>query len=164
MNEDHPLPQGRFTGPADFQRLVRQAFELAPMRGWPEMRLADPDFLHWPLGEREVIDSLTRWMQFGGTLHMMAADFKGLAAYAPRFVPRRQVFDHRFEARTWPPTGLGEAALLLWTPEWVLVGLDAASCTVVATADPARRAQLRQAWDSVWQAATVAFPATVLGL
>lgn len=164
MNEDNALPEGRFTGQADFQRLVRQAFAAAPARGWREMRLAAPDFLDWPLGEREVVDSLTRWMQVGGTLYMMAGDFKGLVAYAPRFVRWRRDFDHRFEARTWPQGGLGEAAMLLWTPEWALVGLDTASRTVVATTDAARRAQLRQAWDSAWQAGAPSFPATVLGL
>jgi hypothetical protein len=158
------LPQGRFSGPADFQRLVRAAVAQAPLRGWREMLWADPDFTHWPLGELAVVEGLTQWMQHGARLCMMAADFRPITLQAPRFVAWRRQFDHRFEARAWPRSGLPEMTMLLWTPDWAVVGMDAQAPTVVATAEAARRAQWRQAWNSAWATGTPAFPASVLGL
>lgn len=158
------LPEGRITGPIDFAQWVRQFVHAAADESWPQLCLFDPDFSAWPLGDRQVVDDLTRWGLSGGSLQMMARDFRPLTQRSPRFVEWRRRFDHRFEARAMPRTGADEPKLALWSPQWVLVALDRPGAVYVATREASVRAQLRQEWDSAWPLGAVAFPASTLGL
>jgi hypothetical protein len=158
------LPEGRISGPRDFEALLRQLVRVAAEQSWPQLCWYDTDFSSWPLGEQQVVDDLTRWSLGGGRLAMMARDFRPLMQLAPRFLTWRRQFDHCVEARVLSKAVPEEPALAVWAPPWALVAVDRPRRVFVATSEPAVRAQRRQEWDSAWPLATVGFPASVLGL
>jgi len=158
------LPEGRISGPRDFDALLRRLVRVAADESWPQMCWYDTDFSHWPLGEQQVVDDLTRWSLGGGSLAMMARDFRPLMRMAPRFVTWRRQFDHRFEARVLSRSVSEEPGLAIWSSSWTLVAVDRPRCVFVATSEPAVRAQRRQEWDSSWPLGTAGFPASTLGL
>lgn len=158
------LPEGRLQGPKDLAEVVRATFRQAVLRQWREICIADTDFEGWPLGERSVVDDLGRWAMGGGELRLLARDYRPVRLGAPRFVKWRQTFDHRVSPRTLPRSVGDDFRLMVWTPDWVVVMLDRATSTMVATTDAASRSQQRQAWDSTWPLASPGFPASTLGL
>lgn len=158
------LPEGRITGPTDFAQWIRQLIQAAADESWSQLCVFDPDFNDWPLGEREVVEHLNRWALAGGTLQMMARDFRVLTQRAPRFVDWRRRFDHRFEARSLSRSGADEPRLAVWSGRWALVAVDRPKVVYVASCEASVRAQLHQEWVSTWPMGTVAFPASTLGL
>ncbi len=161
---DEGLPEGRLNGPAAFASLVRDLFGQAERLGLSHIRLCDPDFAGWPLGERPLVDDLTRWALAGGRLQMLGRDYRHLRLHAPRFVDWRRHFDHRFEARVLP-RGEGESSRIgILTSDWVAIALDRPHAVWVSTSDRTMRAQMKQEWDSIWPVSSRGFPATTLGL
>lgn len=159
------LPTGRFEGREAFAVLVRQALAAAAQAGWAELVLSDASFADWPLGEREVVQSLQQWSRAGRRCTLLALDFDDLVRRQPRFVQWRRQWDHLIACRkaaTPDPLALPS---VLWSPEWVLQRHDPVRSVGVAGHEPERRVQLRQTLDE-WleRRSTPAFPATVLGL
>lgn len=161
---NNALPEGRITGPTDFAQLVRHMFQVAAEESWSQLCLFDPDFSTWPLGERQVVDDLTRWGLSGGSLALLARDFQSLTRLAPRFVQWRRRFDHRFAARVMPKSSTDAPRLAIWSAQWVVVAVDRPGVVYVASREAALRAQIRQEWDSTWPMGMVAFPASTSGL
>lgn len=159
------LPEGPFTGRDAFRQCVRDALTTAALQGWGELLLADANFGDWPLGEREVVQSLQDWAGSGRRITLLAADFDDLVRRQPRFVQWRRQWDHLITCRratTRDPLALPSA---LWSPGWVLQRHDPVRSMGVCDVQPARRLALREALDEWLQSrSSPAFPATVLGL
>lgn len=159
------LPTGRFEGREAFAALVRQALAAAAQAGWAELVLSDASFADWPLGEREVVQSLQQWSRAGRRCTLLALDFEDVVRRHPRFVQWRRQWDHLIvcrKAATPDPLALPS---VLWSPEWVLQRHDPVRSVGIAGQEPQRRVQLRQALDEWLERRSVpAFPATVLGL
>ena len=63
---------------------IRAALADAARAGCREIVLCDADFADWPLGERAVVESLTRWALRGRRLTLFAAGFEDAARSAIR--------------------------------------------------------------------------------
>jgi hypothetical protein len=168
MSSDSIQPDALFTGPWEGRRkfadLIRQALAFASANGWKLIVLSDPDFADWPLGEREVIESLQRWASKGRQLHLLARDFRVLQGQAPRFVQWRVTWDHLVQARACR-SEVGQALPSgIWSEQWALERLDIEHARGVATGDPKRRLEFRERLDACWQRGAPDFPASTLGL
>ena len=152
-------------GRAEFQGAVRAALAEAAVAGWRELWLCDPDFAHWPLGEPDMIDSLTRWAGGQCKLTLLALHYGELARRHPRWVQWRRQWAHRVECRALPDL----------RPDDLPVMLHARGALTLHLFDPLRyRGQVssavaddlraREQIDAILQRSTEAFPATTLGL
>lgn len=162
---DRPaLPQGRLVGHAQFVDVLRQAFATAALEGWPRIVLCDADFHDWPLGEREVVESLHAWSGRGRSLQLIARNFQVLRERHPRFVQWRVTWSHLVEAKACASASDGELPSALWSPGWTMERLDASRGTIVASHDAARRVSLGEQLNQWWMKGAPAFPASTLGL
>lgn len=158
------LPEGRFAGRVAFQQLVRDALRQAATEGWREIVLCDADFDDWPLGEREVIESLNAWAKTGRQWRMLASQYDTLMRRHPRFVTWRQTWSHLIDCRS---TRVVEASAMpscLLGPGWVLRRLDLPNCAGVSSAEPGTRNAQREQLAELMHQSGPAFPASVLGL
>lgn len=157
-------PSRRIEGRHAFDRVLRQAFELAAQQGCTAWWWADADFTDWPLGERATLAALDAWPRSGRRLYLLARHFNRVQAHQPRFVTWRRTWDHLIEARACPAVAADDIPSGIWTPQWALKRLDPVRSVAVCGTDVALRAGLRLQMDETWARATPAFPASVLGL
>lgn len=158
------LPEGRLEGRGLFADLVRQAFAAAAQEGWPRMLLCDADFADWPLGEREVVESLHAWSARGRTMQLLARDFTPLRERHPRFVQWRVTWSHLVEAHACVHAPAADLPSVLWSPAWSLHRIDPLHGTMVASRRADQRVALQEALQGWWQKGSPAFPASTLGL
>lgn len=158
-------PRGRpFGSRAAFRQALHEAFALAARRGSPRLWLVDPDFAHWPLDEREVLESLQQWARPHRRLTLLAHHFDAVARMQPRFVAWRRRWSHIVECRARDPA---EGTLPSW---WVASGLgavrllDAGRFRGVVDEDATLAQGLAQQCDAFSQRASPAFSAYTLGL
>lgn len=159
-----PLSSGRFSGRIAFQQLVRDALACAAREGWREIILADPDFAHWPLGERAVVESLQAWAASGRRCTVLAQRYDEVQRRHARFVGWRTRWSHIIEARRCASAGPLELPSAIWSPGWVLQRLDPERCNGFAGAEPERRLALRERLQEWLQRSSPSFPANTLGL
>ncbi|WP_431509501.1 hypothetical protein [Variovorax sp. DAIF25] len=162
-----PLPEGRFDGREDFDRLLRTALASAAQQGWKEVIFSDPDFADWPLGERASIEALQAWSASGRRLVLLAERFDGVERRHARFVGWRRSWDHIVECRALrvSPAQAGSGVpSALWTPSWFLHRIDVERGRGLASADARTRSALRESIEECWRQARPAFPASTLGL
>jgi len=158
------LPSGRFTGREAFRQLVRGALACAALEGWREIILSDASFEDWPLGEREVAQSLQEWSSTGRRCTLLAKHYDEVVRHHARFVNWRKTWSHIIEAR-----GCGFADPLdlpsaIWSPGWVMQRLDPERCNGVSGSEPDRRVLLRENLQEWLQKSAPSFPAVTLGL
>ncbi len=158
------LPEGAFSGPVEFSRLVRDALALAAARGWRELTLSDANFEDWPLRERVVVESLQAWAGQGRKLTLMAHRFDSLPRLHPRFVAWRNQWDHIIDCRVCKQVDESEFPSAIWSPAWAMRRLDLARSTGMAGTEPQRRLRLKEALDECRRNSAPGFPATILGL
>jgi hypothetical protein len=160
------LPSGPFVGRETFRQLVRDALAAAAREGWPELRLCDASFVDWPLGERQVLESLTAWVRQGGErrLVLLARCYDEVPRQHARFVPWRQQWDHRIDCRARADADPDDLPSALWSAGWCLERLDPRRASGVSGAEPERCQRLRQALDEELKRARPGFAATTLGL
>jgi hypothetical protein len=147
-----------------FADLVRQVLASAPTHGWADWWWCDPDFVDWPLGEREVVQTLNQWARRGRRLHLLARDFHALRQAHARFVQWRITWDHLIDVRACPSVAMENFPSGILAPEWCLQRIDVARSVVLCSDDPQRRVLLRQELQAAWDQGTPAFPASTLGL
>lgn len=170
MNPEEPnsplftLPDGRFSGLAEFSELIRQAFSVAAAQGWREIIVCDADFGDWPLGERAVVQALNDWSMTGRKFTMLAKNYDEVLRRHARFVTWRRTWAHIVECRANASAPADEMPSALWGPAWVFDRLDPQRCTGVAGSDVARRVALRERLNERLLKSSPAFPATTLGL
>ncbi len=160
----HSLPEGRFEGRVAFQQLVRDALRQAAAEGWREIVLCDPDFEDWPLGEREVIESLNAWAKTGRQWRMLSSQYDGLMRRHARFVTWRQTWSHIIECRSTRAVEASALPSCLLGPAWVLRRLDLAHCAGLSSADAGTRHIQREQLAELMHQSGPAFPSSVLGL
>ena len=162
--KQNSLPEGRFSGRADFAELVRHAFEAAAENGWREMIWCDPDFDDWPLGERAVIDTLQSWSRSGRKLTVLAQQYDSIVRRHPRFVMWRQSFSHLIECRAGGRGPVDTLPSAFWSPSWVFERLDTEHSTGFSGSEAVRRVALREKLSARLLKSSPAFASTTLGL
>ena len=169
MNKDNAdgslqLPEGSFSGPAEFAQLIRDALKIAARDGWPEMVWSDADFSEWPLREREVIESLNAWARTGRKLLLLAKTYDSVIRYQARMVSWRIQWDHIIECRVCKNVDSGEFASGLWSPVWAMQRVDTVRSTGFSGFESARRVRLKELFDEYRRHSSPGFPSTTLGL
>ena len=153
------------TNRAGFQAALRAAFAETADAGCREIWLADTDFVDWPLGERGVVADLTRWVASHRRLHLVAAQFDGLAQRHPRWVAWRRDWAHAVDCRSNAERGPGAVPTLMIAPGHFTLELhDPLAFRGRVSRDAADAGRLRIRLDAVLQQSVAAFPAHVTGL
>src|SRR5256885_10105991 len=73
----------------EFHEALREAFAEAAHVGCRELWLSDEDFADWPLGERGVVEQLTRWALPHRRLFVVARHFDEVVRQHARWVEWR---------------------------------------------------------------------------
>ena len=150
---------------ADFQESVRAAITQAAELGAPEIFFVDPNYADWPLGERGVVDALTRWVDSRRRLTLMAYSFDDLARRQIRFVEWRRQWAHVVHCRHDDELETAQIPTLLLVPGVVCLRLlDQVRCRGTVSSRPIDLAECREAIDALLQRSVEAFPVTTLGL
>ena len=94
-------PESRLiTSRIEFHAALRDGFAEVARLGCRELWLCDADFANWPLGERTVIDELTRWATSQRRLTLVASHFDEVARCHARWVEWRRNWAHVVHCRT----------------------------------------------------------------
>jgi hypothetical protein len=158
------LPSGRFEGREAFQQLVRDALACAAREGWREIILSDADFEDWPLGERDVAQSLQDWSTGGRRCVLLARRWDGVVRRHARFVTWRRTWAHIIEARACASADPLEIPSAIWSPGWVMQRVDPERCNGFSGGEPDRRLMLRENLNEWLLKSSPSFPAVTLGL
>ena len=162
--DDSALPEGRFSGRAEFGDLIRRAFRAAANQGWREIVICDGNFEDWPLGERAVTSALAAWSRTGRKLTMIARNYDSVTRRHPRFVTWRQTWSHIVECRGSASGPSDTIPSAMWTPGWVFERLDLERSAGYCGYEAARRVALKEGLNERLLKSIAAFPATTLGL
>lgn len=158
---DHRMLASR----AGFRLAVRQAFERAAVVGCRELFISDTDFADWPLGEPEVIDSLTGWAFAHRKFTVLAGSYDDLPRRHPRWVAWRRQWAHVVTCRQVGAADSREVPSLLLAPGLVTVRLfDATHYRASVSTDVGDAVRAQEHLDALLQQSSEAFPASVLGL
>jgi hypothetical protein len=153
------------TSRAEFHAALRLAFAEAATAGSHELWLADTDFADWPLGERDVVENLTRWVASSRRLTLIAHDFDEVARRHPRWVTWRRQWSHVVTCRTNAELEADGIPTLLVASGTVTVRLsDPTHHRGRIAHDRAEELRCKELIDAVLQRSEEAFPATSTGL
>ena len=158
------LPEGRFAGPVEFSKLIRQSLAVAAEQGWREIILCDSTFEDWPLGERAVAQSLNDWSRSGRKLTVLAKNYNEIVRRHSRFVTWRQTWAHIVECRANAALPEGDLPSALWSPVWVCQRLDLVRSIGYCGGGADRRIALKERLDACLRLSSPAFAASTLGL
>jgi hypothetical protein len=162
MNADDIVPIG---SRAEFLDAVRAALARAEAEGAREIVLVDPNFADWPLNERTVIDSLSRWIDSSRLLVVIAHSFDEIARRQLRFVEWRRQWAHAVQCRNDPDLEAEQIPTLLLVPGQTCVRvLDRIRYRGTVSNRPIDLTESRETVDALLQRSVEAFPVTTLGL
>ena len=162
MTADNIVPIG---SRAEFLDAVRNALLLAEQAGAREIFLVDPNFADWPLNERSVTDSLSRWIDSSRLLVVFAHSFDELARRQLRFVEWRRQWAHVVQCRNDPDLEAEQIPTLLLIPGHTCIRvLDRVRCRGTVSNRPVDLTECRETVDALLQRSVEAFPVTTLGL
>ncbi len=162
MSADDIVPIG---SRAEFLDAVRSALAQAEEHGGREIVLVDPNFADWPLNERTVIDSLSRWIDSSRLLVVVAHSFDELARRQLRFVEWRRLWAHVVQCRNDPELEAEQIPTLLLVPGHTCIRLlDRIRFRGTRSNRPVDLTEARETVDALLQRSVEAFPATTLGL
>jgi hypothetical protein len=162
MTADNIVPIG---SRAEFLDAVRNAFLLAEQAGAREIFLVDPNFADWPLNERSVTDSLSRWIDSSRILVVLAHSFDELARRQLRFVEWRRQWAHVVQCRNDPDLEAEQIPTLLLIPGHTCIRiLDRVRGRGTVSNRPVDLTECRETVDALLQRSVEAFPVTTLGL
>ena len=150
---------------AEFLDAIRAAITRAEQNGAREIVLVDPNFADWPLNERTVIDSLSRWIDSSRLLVVIAHSFDELARRQLRFVEWRKQWAHVVQCRNDPDLEAEQIPTLLLVPGDSCVRiLDRIRWRGTVSKRPVDLTESRETIDALLQRSVEAFPVTTLGL
>jgi hypothetical protein len=150
---------------AEFLDAVRSAFARADEQGAREIVLVDPTFADWPLNERTVIDSLSRWIDSKRFLVMFAHSFDELARRQLRFVEWRKQWAHVVHCKSDPDLQAEQVPTLLLVAGHTCVRvLDRVRYRGTVSNRPVDLTESQESVDALLQRSVEAFPVTTLGL
>ena len=153
------------TSRSEFHDALREAFAQAADQGCREIFISDTDFADWPLGERAVIESLTRWAYAHRKLTVLAQSFDEFQRRHPRWVQWRRQWAHVVECRTPGDADAGRVPGMFLAPGLVTLRvLDPEHYRVSVSFDEADAILAREQLDALLQRSEEAFPVTTLGL
>ena len=150
---------------AEFLAAVRDALTVAADAGAGEILLVDPNFADWPLNERAVIETLSRWVESRRALIVLAHSFDEMARRQLRFVEWRRQWAHVVQCRNDPELEAEQVPTLLLVPGHACVRvLDRVRYRGTASNRPVDLTECRETIDALLQRSVEAFPVTTLGL
>jgi hypothetical protein len=149
----------------EFHDALRAAFAEAADVGCREILLCDDDFADWPLGERRVVEDLTRWAESHRRLVVLARHFDEVARRHVRWVAWRRTWSHVVQCRANNELEAGQMPVMLLAPGATSVRLvDRVHYRGTLSRDKADAIVWREAVDAVLQRSEDSFPPTLLGL
>lgn len=149
----------------EFHDALRRAFAQAADAGCREILLCDDDFSDWPLGERRVVEDLTRWAASHRSLTVVARHFDEVVRRHARWVEWRRNWSHIVQCRVNNELEAGQMPVMFLAPGATSVRVvDAEHHRGVLSHDKADAIVWREALDAVLQRSEESFPATQLGL
>lgn len=144
---------------------LREAITLAADEGCRTMYWCDADFADWPIGEKAVVEALTRWAQAHRRLTVLAANFERFHERFPRWVQFRRQWAHVVECRSHESLEPAQWPGLLLAPGLVTVRvLDRRWQRGSWSRRRDDELAAREWIDATAQQSGDAFPATTLGL
>ncbi len=150
---------------ADFQEAIRVGFAQAAELGAQEILLVDPNFADWPLSERAVVESLTRWVDSRRRLTLMAYSYEEMPRRQMRFVEWRRQWAHVVRCRHDDELEAEQLPTMMLVPGVVCVRLlDRVRCRGTVSGRPIEQTECRETIDALLQRSVEAFPVTTLGL
>ncbi len=150
---------------AEFLDAVRNAFTTAEQGGAREILLVDPDFADWPLNDRAVIESLSRWVDSSRALVVLAHSFDELTRRQLRFVEWRRQWAHVVRCRNDPDLETGQIPTMALVPGHLCLRiLDRVRWRGTVSNRPVDLTEGRESVDALLQRSVEAFPVTTLGL
>lgn len=156
---------GRFEGRAAFEAQVLYFLQQAAEQGWPQLVVADLDFVDWPWGSASAVELLHQWARQGRQMTVLAYRFDSLVQRHPRWVQWRKTWDHRLQCRKLLSRDVSQLPSALWSPQWAVQRVDVLHCVGVASAERSAIVPLgEQLQEWIRSASSPAFAATVLGL
>lgn len=161
----HESTRRVITSRSEFHDALRLAFSIAAAAGAREIWLCDQDFADWPLGERSVVDELTRWAHSRRRLTLLAHTFDEVSRRHGRWTEWRRQWAHVVECRTNQEIEAAQMPTICLVAEHCSVRLsDTVRYRGLASQEPADALVCREAIDAVLQRSVETFPATTLGL
>jgi hypothetical protein len=155
----------RIDGREAFHDAVRDLLAEAATAGWREIWLCDPDFANWPLGERSVVESLTRWARAQRRLTLLALHYEELPRRHARWAHWRRHWAHVVHCRALNELQANDVPVLLYAPGGLTLRLfDPLRYLGTLSRDAADGVRAREEIDAISQRSTEAFPATTVGL
>ena len=156
---------GLITSRKAFQDALYLGFADAATVGCRELWLCDTNFADWPLGERAVVEQLSRWAGSKRRLTLLATTFDDLVHRHPRWVEWRRQWSHVVHCRTNTNFETGQMPTLLLAPGLMSVRLsDSVHWRGRWSREAADELPCRESIDAVLQRSEEAFPVTVTGL
>ena len=150
---------------AEFLDAIRTALTRAEAQGAREIVLVDPSFADWPLNERALTESLSRWIDSGRRLVIFAHSFDELARRQLRFVEWRKQWAHVVHCKSDPDVEAEQVPTLLLVPGHTCVRLlDRVRWRGTVSNRPVDLTESQERVDALLQRSVEAFPVTTLGL
>jgi hypothetical protein len=160
MQSDHLI-----TSRGDFHAALRVAFDEAAGTGCRELLIADTDFADWPLGDRDLIASLTAWAAAHRQLVVLATHFDAVVRQHPRWAEWRRTWSHIVDCRVNDELEAGQMPTMLLAPGLVGVRLvDPIHHRGRLSHEAGDLLRWREDLDAVLQRSSPSFPATLLGI
>lgn len=156
---------GLITSRKAFQDALYLGFADAATVGCRELWLCDTNFADWPLGERAVVEQLSRWAGSQRRLTLLATTFDDLVHRHPRWVEWRRQWSQVVHCRTNTDLKTSQMPTLLLAPGLMSVRLsDSVHWRGRWSREAADELPCRESIDAVLQRSEEAFPVTVTGL
>lgn len=157
--------EGLIESRSGFQAALRMAFQAAADQGCREIWCVDRNFADWPLGERGVVELLSRWAFGHRRLVLLAQHFDEFPRRHARWVQWRVQWAHVVICKQVREDDAAHMPCLLLATDLVSVRLHSTQHyrgrIDRSRAEWVRQRELIVALD---QRGSDAFPATVLGL
>jgi len=153
------------TSRGEFHAALRSALAEAAAVGCRELWLCDNDFADWPLGERQVVDSLSQWAGSHRRLTLIAGTFDEVARRHARWNEWRRQWSHIVHCRSNAELERGQMPSVLLASELLSVNLvDPVHYRGRFSHDAADGVRCRELIDAVLQRSEEAYPVTTTGL
>ncbi|MDP9045132.1 MAG: hypothetical protein M3O01_10060 [Pseudomonadota bacterium] len=162
---DATPPDTLITSRGEFQEALRRAFATLSTAACRDVWLCDEDFAHWPLGDIETIEHLSRWAAPGRRLVLLARTFDEVARRHPRWVRWRRDYSHLVTCRRNQECATGEFPCVFLAADTLTVRLsDLARFRGRMSPTAIERVSCKEILDAISQRSEEAFPATTTGL
>lgn len=101
---------GRLEGWVAIEAGLKALLLEALQEGNRRLVALDPDFVHWPWSDAEVLEALGHWGKGGRRLELLAPSYQACARRHPRFMQWRAHYDHVLRIGDFDPGEVG--------PDW----------------------------------------------